>query len=330
MKKFFDKDNFLFPSFTKGQKRQSLVISIALIIFFVFSGYTLFNAMYAFTDGIGSVVSGSMDSCIRDLMRSIPLFLSFFMSIWALFLLQASFRNVSNEKRIKSLKKDAITLLALAGVNLIWVIAATIAGKYHSLVEGSPSPLYPLDSILYSLIYVALAIFTLVYVSKLQDKRPFLLESRGQIVTKARGLYCFFISFWMLLALFSFASFTIGLFIHDFGNGYFFYAISLILVYFINFLYFAVWEFYYNELKEEKKKEFLLPLAICSLIISIIVAVLYLVSLGFDLDAPANSGFGILPVAFAASVNLATLIIVFTPVIVSIVAFVKGLLIRKK
>ena len=36
------------------------------------------------------------------------------------------------------------------------------------------------------------------------------------------------------------------------------------------------------------------------------------------------------PVAFAASVNIATLLVVFTPLIVSIVALIKGILIRKK
>ena len=79
-----------------------------------------------------------------------------------------------------------------------------------------------------------------------------------------------------------------------------------------------------------KAKEFLLPLAAVGLIVSIVVAAIYLIGLGTNLDAPSNAGFGVLPVAFAASVNIATLIIVFTPLIVSVVALIKGLIIRKK
>ena len=330
MKKFFSKDSFILSTFDGGQKKRSLVLSLALILFFVFSAYTFFNAMYAFADCIGSIVCGSMDAALRDATRSLPIFLSCFMSIWALLLLQALFRNAGDEKRIKSLKKDAIVLLAFAGANLVAIIVMLIMGKFHSLVEGAPSPWYPLDSILYSLIFVCLGVCTLMYLAKFQDKFPLRLPSRGPVVKKARGVYCVFVSFWMLIAIFSFAAFSIGLFIHDFGHGYFFFALALILVYLTNVLFFGFWEFYYNELKEEKKREFLLPLSIFALVVSVLVAVLYMVALATNPDAPSNSGFGILPIAFTASVNIATLVVVFTPIIVSVTALIKGLLGRKK
>ena len=329
MKKFFDKDNFVPSTFDSKQRLQSLIVSIALIVFFIFSGFTFFNAMYAFSDALGSIVSGSADAALRDATRSLPLFLSAFMSIWALLLVHALFRNVSDEKRVKSLKKNAIALLAFAAANLIAIIVMLAIGKLHSLVEGAPSTLYTLDSILYSLIFVALAVFALIYLNKLQDKIPYVVPARGPIVSKLRGLYCTFVSFWMLIAIYSFAAFAIGLFILDFGD-YFFFCFGLSLVYFTNCLYLAVWEFYFNELKEEKKKEFLLPLAIAGLVFAVIVVAIYMIGLSTNLDAPSNAGFGVLPVAFAASVNIATLIIVFTPVIVSVVALIKGLLARKK
>ena len=330
MKKFFDKDNFIPSTFNGNQKKQSLIVSIALIVFFVFSAYTFFNAMYAFADCIGSIVSGSADAALRDASRSLPLFLSCFMSIWALLLCHGLFRNVDDTKRIKSIKKNAFALLAFAAVNFVAIIVMLIMGKFHSLVEGSPSPLYPLDSILYSLVFVALGVFALLYLKKFQEKLPYEVPSRGPVVKKVRGLYCTFMSFWMLIAIYSFAAFTIGLFIQDFVNGYLFFSIALLLVYLVNCLFLAVWEFYYNELKEEKRKEFLLPLALCGLIVSVLVAVLYFVGLGVNLDGPSNAGFGILPVAFAASVNIATMIVVATPLIVSVVALIKGLLLRKK
>lgn len=329
MKKFFDKENFLFSSFDKKQKQQSLFVAIALMVFFVFAAFSFFNALYCFSDIVGCFVSGSPDVAAKDFLRSLPIFLSAFMSIWTILLLQASFRNIE-ERRLKSYKKNAIALLVFAGVTIVHVLVMRIIGKYSSLVEGSPSPLYPLDSILYSLLFIAIGVFTLIYLNKLQEKLPYVAPSRGPIVTKARGLYCTFVTFWMLIALFTFAAFFLGLFIIDFQHGYQFYSVMLLIAYALSFLFMLVWEFYFNELKEEKKKEFLLPLSIVGLGLSVIVMILYFVSLGLNLDGPANIGFGILPVAFAASVNMATMIVVATPFIVSLVAFIKGLIARKK
>ena len=330
MKKYFDKENFVSSTFDYRMKKQSLFISIALIVLFIFSAFTFLNALYAFADAIGSIVSGSADAALRDALRSLPLFLSCFMSIWGLLLFHGLFRNVSDERRVKSIKKNAYALIGFAIVNFIAVLVMRFIGKFHSLVEGSPSPLYPLDSILYSLVFVGIAVFAILYLKKFQEKIPFVSPSRGPIVTKVRGLYCTFMSFWMLIALFSFATFTLGLFIHDFDNSYVFYSVCLMLVFFINFIFIGVWEFYYNELKEEKKRELLFGLALAGLVVSVLTVALYFVSLGLNLDGPSNAGFGVLPVAFAASVNIATMIVVFTPLIVSVTALIKVLVARKK
>ncbi len=329
MKKFFSKDNFILSGFDSKQRLQSLIVSCGLIFFFVLASLTFFNALYAFADFVGSIVSGSADVAIKDITRSLPLLLTCFMSIWALLLFHACFRNTEG-RLVKSLKKDAICLLAFAGANLLAIIVMLIMGKFHSLVEGAPSALYPLDSILFSLIFVALGVFVLVYLSKLQEKMPYLVPARGPIVKKARGAYCTFVTFWLLVALFSFSGFFLGLFIQDFKHGYLFFSLALLFVFLVNILFIGMWELYYNQLKEEKKREFLLPLALCGLCVSVLAMVLYFVGLGLNLDGPSNAGFGILPVAFSASVNIATLIVVATPFIVSVVALIKGLVFRKK
>ena len=334
MKKLFaslvSKDNFLFSSLEGKQKKQSIFVSCLLIVLFIFASFTFFNAFYCFANIVGCIVSGSADVAIKDLLRSLPLILSSVMSIWAILLVHASFRNASEERRIKSYKKNSIALIAMSGVNILYILIMLIAGKFHSLVEGSPSPMYPLDALLFSLLYLAIGIFTLIYVLKLKDKMPYEVPSRGPIVQKARFIYCFGVSVWMLIALFTFSAFFFGLFIIDFKHGYQFYSVMLLIAYFLSPLYLGLWEFYFNELKEEKKKELLLPLAAGATVVSLIVATLYFVSLGLNLDAPANIGFGVLPVAFAASVNIATMIVVLTPLIVSIVASIKALAFNKK
>lgn len=313
----------------KKQKRQSLVVSILLVLFFVISSFTFFNMLYAFADIVGSIVSGSPDVAVKDLLRSLPLFFTFFMSLWTLFIVQASFRKVEGKWQ-KSLFKDAICVVAFAALNIIYVVVGLIIGKYSSIVEGSPSALFPLDSVLISLLFIAIGVLIILYVKKFEAKLPYVAPAHGEIVKKVRPLYCVGVTLWMLFALFGLSGGIFSLFIYDFAHEFAFYGVAVVLCYLLSPILLGVWEFYYNELKEEKKKEFLLPLGIVSVCASVICVALYLISLSTGMDAPANAGFGMFPVAFAASVNIATLLAVFTPLIVSIVVLVKGLIIRKK
>ena len=136
----------------------------------------------------------------------------------------------------------------------------------------------------------------------------------------------------MLFTLFAFSGFVTGLFIIDLkpSHGYTFYGLATLLIYLVAGLSLPIWELYYNELKEDAKKECLLPFALVSLTVVLVAVILYFVSLGLNLDAPSNMGFGVFPVAFAASVNIATMLLVFTPLIASVVAVVKGLILKLK
>ena len=330
MKNLFSRENFLFPSLERKARIQSLVVAILLAVFFLASAFTFMNMFYAFVNAVGSIVSGSPDVAIKDLLRSVPLFLSFFMTLWTLLLIHAFFRNESKERLNKSLFKNGIAICSFAVINIIYIFVGRIAGKYLSLVEGGPSAIYPLDAILYSLLFIAIGVCAILYQKKFQEKVPYVVPTRGPIVIKARFAYCLFVSFWMLFALFTFGGFWMGLFIMDFKHGYLAYCLALLFVYLVNWVFFVAWEFYYNELKAEKRKEILFPLSLIALGVAVLAAIFYFVALGNNLDGPSNVGFGVLPVAFAASVNIATLLVVLVPVIVSVVALIKGLLARKK
>ena len=330
MKELFSKEHFLFPTFDKKQKVQSLVTSGIVMVLFLIASFAFMNFLYCFADVVGSFVSGSPDVALQDIGRSFPIFLTLFMAIWALLLAHAFFRNVSEEKRTKSLYKNAIALLAFAGVTIIYIVANLFSGRYLSIVEGSPSPLYPLDALLVAVFFAALAAFAIVYDKKLKEKLPYVVPSRAPVVSKVRFVYCFVVSIWMLIAFFSFAGFWTGLFIIDFEHGYVAFSLALLFVYLVNICFILVWEFYYNELKEESRKVVLLPLSLIGVGVAAVEVIFYLVALALNLDGPANVGFGVLPVSFTASVNIAALLVVFTPLIVAITALVKGLLLRKK
>lgn len=330
MKKFFSRDNFVLSTFDQKQKRQSLFVSLLILVMGVVCAFTFMNMLYCFSDIVGSCVCASFDIALRDFGRSLPIFLSFFMSIWTIWSLHTTFRNENNDKFVKGIFRKGIVIAAFGGFNIVYILVMLIAGRFTSLVEGSPSYLYPLDAMLFSLVFLAIGVFFVLYTKKFQEKLPYVVPTRGPAVQKARFLHHFFVTIWMLVAFFAFAAFAYGLFIIDFLHGYQFFSIALLIAYFLSPLYLLVWEFYYNELTEEKKKEFLLPLALAGLILAVVVMAIYFVALGLNLDGPSNVGFGVLPVAYAASVNIATMLVVATPTIVCVVALIKALIGRKK
>lgn len=333
MKKFFAKENFILSTFDKRQRVQSLITSLLIIILFIFSSLTFFNMLYSFSDVLGSIVCGSIDVALKDLLRMLPLYFSFFMSLWTLLLLQSLRKNLNEERRWKVVFRKAIVILCLALTNIIFVIIMRIAGRYISLTEGSPSPFYPLDSILYSLLYVLIGVGVIIYIKRFKEKLPYVVPLRPIAATKNKGirfLYCLGIVIWMLVALFGLEGSFLTMVIYDFRHEYVFYGIATIFAYIISPILLLCWEFYFNELKEEKRKEFLLPVSIVATAFSTLFVVLYFVSLGTNLDAPSNAGFGMFPVAFAANINIFTLIVIFVPLIVSIIALIRGIIAKVK
>ena len=102
------------------------------------------------------------------------------------------------------------------------------------------------------------------------------------------------------------------------------------MTFFLDFFSLCIWEFYFNNLTSERKKDLLLPLASIGLVVSLAVMVLYFVALGLDLDAPSNIGFGVLPIAFSASLNVGSMILAIAPSVVCLVALIKGVTARKR
>ena len=330
MKKLFERKDFVLSGLDKTQKKQTLAVMCTLAGFFLLSAFTFMNFLYCLSDCIGSIVCASADVALRDALRSMPIFLSFFLSLSGLMVAHTFYRNESTEILRKKAKKHAVLGIALGGILIVYVIAMRIAGKYLSLVEGAPSPIYPLDAVLYALFYIALGVLVLLYFKKWAAAHPYVGPSRVPVSQSVRGLRCFFRTFWLLIGLYGFCGFFYSIFIVDFSNGYVPYSLAMMLVSLVAFLSVAVWELFYNNLTAEKRKTFTPPLSLGLLCCSVVSTVLYFVALKNNLDGPANVGFGLLPIAFSASVNFATLLVVAMPLIVSITALVKGLIRKLK
>ena len=324
MKTLFDRRSVL-SGLDARQKKQAGAVMLGVAVCFAFSAFTFMDFLYCLSDCIGSVVCGGLDIALRDALRSLPVFLSFFLSLSGLLGAHAFYRNEGGDILRKRAKSCAVFAVVLGAVIAFYVLAMRIAGRYLSLTEGGPSRLYPLDALLYAMLYIACGASVLAHLKRSPD---FAGPCRAPIPRRGKVVRYVFRFLWLLIALYGFCGFFFGLFILDFSAGYVPYTLAFLLVSLVAFLSIAVWELYYNNLTEAARRAVTLPLALVSLAVSLATAATYFFTLKHNLEGPANVGFGVLPVAMSAGVNLATLLVVLTPLIVSVAAIVKGLRIR--
>ena len=308
---------------------QFWIIVFAIVVMFIFSSFTFFNALYVICDVLGSVVCKSSDVALKDLIRSLPIILPFVMTFFGLLMFHTIYRNDDEKRRNKTILKYAILMTAFSGFNILYVIIGRISGVYLSFVEGSPSPIYPLDSIFYSLLFLVLGILAIIFCKKNLTNYVFESGNRGPIVSRKRGLYYFGFFAWLIASVFGFSSFFIGLFIVDFEHGHLAYSIILLLIYIVSPIILCFYEFIYSNLVVEKRKQYAFLFGLISIVITSILMVLYFVFLSLDLDAPSNIGFGAIPVAFTASVNVGTLVMVIIPFSVSLTCLIKGIIYKR-
>ncbi|MBR3423005.1 MAG: hypothetical protein IKG80_00780 [Clostridia bacterium] len=315
--------------FDRKQIKQNIVVTAAVTLFFILSAFTFMNFLYCLSNCVGSIVCASPDVALRDAIRSCPIFLSFFLSLSGLLTAHTFYRNESPGILRKKAKKHAVIGIALGAVIIVYVIVMLITGKYLSITEGAPSRLYPLDAVIYAAGFIAAGIAVLTYLKKAAG-RNFVGPCRAPVWKKCRGLRSFFRTFWLLFGLYGFCGFFYSFFIVDWGNGYVLYSVASMCVSFVAFISLWVWEFIYNNMTEEKRKKATLPLGLVYLVLSVGAAAFYFIALKNNLDGPSNVGFGLLPIAFSANVNIATFLVVAAPIIVSLTAVIKGLFRRRK
>ena len=326
--KMFDRDNFV--RLSSGSRKAGLVSFACLVFLYVITAFTFMNALYCFSDCVGSTVAGSADIAIRDAMRSVPVFLSFGVTLGGLMICQAFFRNESPDILAKKAKKHAVITVVIGAFVILYTVAMRIAGRYLSLTEGAPSPFYPLDAMLYALLFIAGGVCVLVYFKKYAGSMPYSGPSRPLARGKAGFFRNLFVTLWFLFGLYGFCGFFYSIFIVDFSHGYLPYTLASMFASLVTFLSFAVWELCCNALKPEKRGAAMPKISLVCLGVSAVSAAFYFVALKFNLDGPSNVGFGLLPVAFSASVNFATMISVFTPLIASVAGLLRSLALKKR
>ena len=330
IKKLFNRDNFVATGIDKKSKIHLLIITATLVATFVVTAFCAFDFIYVLCDVVGSVVSGSADVGIRDLIRSLPILFTLIGSSNIFVMFHYIYRNVSNEKRSRGVMYNSIASICLGVITIAYIVIGTITGVYSKLVTGYPSVLYPLDSLLGGLLIIAVGVLFLLWNVKYQEKLPYVGPNMPKGVKGVeKPFHHVLLGLWIACALYGLSAVVHSTYIVDWTHGHVFYSVMLVIMFALPVLYLMTWEFYYNQLKEENRKN-LLFVAICGLCLSIVVVGLYALAYNLDPQAPDLACFGILPVDYTASINAATYIYSVCNLAVPAMVLIKALIIYKK
>lgn len=298
--------------------------SILAIIFWVLGSFGIWEVVYELSHMVGAIVSGDPGYALGELLRMLPLILLVAIFIFSGMFLHNAFIAENEKVRKRNWKAMGTFIIVMSSLIILYVPVGRLTGRYYRLVEGYPTALFPLDTVILGL---ALIVFGYWAVKrKPLGEFPYgICHFNGLL----RGIGRFFCMLSYFVSTAAFAGFVYGLFIMDWSHGYLFYNFMLLLVFGLAFGYFAVYRFIYCRWPNEKKNAGLIKMSIISLVVAIVVMVLYLTAEQLYPMAPNQNAFALHPVDFTASVGVLPLLYGANNLLVPICALLYGLITRK-
>ncbi len=310
---------------TPQAKKQRIIYFAVSALFFVLSSFLMFDFMYQICNMLGSVVSGTPSQAIVVLKRIIPQLVLTVGLVYANIYLRCAYKATNEKNRINAFKYNGYVCGVLGVITVLYVLIGVIAKQYYSLVEGHPSPLYPLDIALGGALLIAQGVLSVLYAEKLKTT-PSELPYGGLRNKYLRWVDYFFYGVAYLFILFSFASLCYAPFIMNFSQGGIFFNIMMIFVHITAIFEFIFYVFAYNEALPELKKDIQRKYSLIILAVNVLVLILYTVALQIAPYAPNNNAFGLLPIEYTASVNVFPILYSLVTVLAPLAAFLKSLI----
>lgn len=320
------KEHFICSGLSAKGKKESLVYALLTAAAFIVGAFTFWEFLYQFCNMIGSIVSGTPTQALAQLVRMLPLVLTAVTYLFYGVALTSAFRARNQAVRGKIIARAGVTSAVLGALVLLYTLVGRFAGIYSSLVEGNPSPLYPLDHAFGGLLFIAIGLLAWRYAKALPKKGSALPES--SFVRKGGTRALMVLSY--MVALCSFAACFYAFYVVDWTHGGLFFNVMLVLNYFSAFLMAAVYRFVYAEMKEEYRPQAKICLGFSFLVLNAILFGLYMLSVQLQNEAPNLNAFGILPIEFTASFNAFLPIFVLNNLVGPLVAGLKGIAAKKK
>lgn len=295
------------------------------IIFWIPGAWTLWEFVYELSHMIGAIVCRDAAYAVYELLRMLPMTLCMICFLFSSAFLHNAYTARDLKTRSYNFKAMSFFDIIVAIIGIIYTVCGLITGRYISLVEGFPTILYPLDTILLSLLFIFFGLWAFKYSEYLRFKGSDLPYSECKFKPLLRNIgrvFCF-LSF--LVTTCAFAASVYGPFILDFRHGYIIFNILLWLNYFTAFFMFLCYRFIYCKKSNEDKPACLKKFSLSFLIINAVLMALYLITVQNCPEAPAQNAFGLFPVDFTASANVFHLIYGANNILVPLWGLIYGL-----
>jgi len=304
-------------------KRERLFYNVLSILLFAIGAFLFWEFVYDLCNMIGSIVSGMPAQAVVQLTRVAPFTLLAIIFVYLGISTYKLYVASSAEKRIKGWKKYGIATIVLGVLTVGYVIAGIVTHKYHGIVEGYTTPLFPLDTLLLGIGVIVYGAFSIKYSAVLAKKTTLLpLSEPRKGFCKGAGDVFKAVSYMVSLA--SFAACIFSIWVVDWTRGNILFNVMLVINYFIPVLMAILYRFYYAEVKVELRRKASLNAGIGMLVVNVIAFAAYMVAVQIQNEAPNINAYGILPIEFTASFNAFPVIIGLNNIICPLTATIFG------
>lgn len=330
----FLQENRIFKSMSHNAKRDYVILNILTSLVFVILAFALFETVYFICNILGSIVCRAPYQSLEELKRTLPLIVGCFAGIYVLAMLCKLTFGLEGTNKNKILFSTSIVMLVVGLFILIYFSIGLSNGLYVNPVGKNIAHKrifvsLIISCILYFLLGGASLIISLKY-KGFAGEIPYRSKNYKTFVKVLRGIATTGLvigSGYSLSALIH-ATYTVDLTNNiDYSHNASFYVTCLIFVFLTCLLMVVTYYFIYLPLKEEHKLKFQFISSIIFTSVNIVIFVLYEVAHGLFPNAPIVSCYAILPIDFAATMNvfgkIYGIMILFPPIIALVIAIIK-------
>lgn len=311
----------------KHESLQYWILTGVLLFVYMCAAVAFFENLREICNILGAIVEKSPWQAKTHFVRDLPNLFFNFGVMYLLSFVFRLFRSPDVETQHFLVKKGSITLICFGGAAFLSLLIQLLTGNF-SLIEGHPTPLYPLDLLLATLFMIGLGVTLLVlypkyhFLDALVGKAPKYSVKR-QVGRAILG------TIYMMVAVFAFVGIISPLFMLNYDRSAALFTIALIMTFLSILSGLAVYQFIYPRLKDEDKDNCQFFANINLLFLDIIATMFYLLAIYQNPNVSYEVANSILVIDFTASKNAYPYIFglaLYVPLIVSAVK----LALRKK
>lgn len=297
-------------------KRTTFLILEALL--FLAVSLLLVTFVSSLGNWIGSVVD------VKVLMA--PYWLSVAIAVYFLFVCHLILFPENEKKLLLTYRVNGIFLAVLSFTDALLFVIWVATGKYHGLVAGNVTDLFPLDLLLLMLTILGFAIYFIIrgFQKKPLGERRYYPYSYG-LARKIVG--SFFRGFWTLIALYFTGCFFLFTFIANYGSSTWWCSLFLWLLLGVPGGLLVVREFFFRD-QERSREQNLRVSAIC-LLVNSSLTLLFFVALLIERNFIVEDATALFIIDFMKSWNLAPYLLALIANLPPLVALI-GSLPKKK